>query len=221
MDIKQEEVFGLFPTPLFSVKSDIKLSDYDIEIIKKDMFLKENEGNITYLNNDKGEGYSNVLEKEELNIVRNFIIDKLKFYKEEVWAYEDNISVDIVCSWMNEINTKDQFHHAHIHPNSIFSGVFYIRCLEEDKIYFGNDNQYGLHRKTFSVDNKNFNVFNSESWWWPVEEGQLIIFPSYLRHWVPQNLENNYDNFYRLSLSFNAFYKNCELSKNSTTYLKV
>ena len=50
---------------------------------------------------------------------------------------------------------------------------------------------------------KQWNVYNSNLWWFPVETGQLILFPSSLTHSVETKKGNNT----RISLAFNTFVK--------------
>ena len=47
----------------------------------------------------------------------------------------------------------------------------------------------------------NYNSWNSESWWFDVGTGDLILFPSSLEHMV----ETVQGNQTRISLSFNTF----------------
>jgi hypothetical protein len=46
-------------------------------------------------------------------------------------------------------------------------------------------------------------MWNSETWWFPVERGKLIMFPSSTTHEVKVKKGSNT----RVSLAFNTFYK--------------
>ncbi len=50
---------------------------------------------------------------------------------------------------------------------------------------------------------ENFNLFNSESWWFEVATGDLMLFPSSLTHMV----ETVKSDKTRISISFNTFPK--------------
>ena len=50
---------------------------------------------------------------------------------------------------------------------------------------------------------KNFNVWNSDTWNFPVNTGQLIMFPSETIHQVDRKKGKNV----RTSLAFNTFYR--------------
>ena len=45
------------------------------------------------------------------------------------------IEIYITISWINYTETN-QYHHAHSHPNSVISGVYYIETDESDTITF-------------------------------------------------------------------------------------
>ena len=58
--------------------------------------------------------------------------------------------------------------------------MFYVKTdAETDKIYFER-NEY----KQIKPEVSEFNVYNSDSWWYQVQEGQLVLFPSSLSHRV-------------------------------------
>jgi uncharacterized protein (TIGR02466 family) len=91
-----------------------------------------------------------------------------------------------------------EFHHKHTHPNSFISGVFYFQTNDEtDKIYFFEDSY-----KQFKIPAREFNNYNSDSWWLPSVTGQLLLFPSRMTHMVETRLETQYT---RMSMSFNTF----------------
>ena len=78
--------------------------------------------------------------------------------------------------------------------------MFYINCHKElDKIKFFRDDVH----KTIKPEIKNWNLYNSESWWFPVKTGDVIMFPSSLTHMVETKQGTNT----RTSLAFNVFIK--------------
>jgi hypothetical protein len=77
------------------------------------------------------------------------------------------------------------------------SGVFYPQANREtDKIYFYRD---GFQQIKFPPSD--WNVWNSESWWFEVGTEDLVLFPSSLTHMV----ETVKGEDTRISLSFNTF----------------
>jgi hypothetical protein len=66
---------------------------------------------------------------------------------------------------------------------------------QRDRIYFYKDGY-----KQISLPTDNYNLYNSESWWFEVGTGDLLLFPSSLTHMVETVQEDE-----RISLSFNTF----------------
>ena len=190
--MKNFEITGIFPTPIYTSKLDRKLTTLELKFVDKNKknFYK-NDGNITsnnnYILNEKP--FANI--KKELDL-------KVQNYFDEVISPANNIKPYITQSWLNYTETN-QFHHKHAHPNSLVSGVLYINCHQEfDKIKFFNDNY-----KIIKIETKNWNLWNSESWWFPVKTGDIILFPSSLTHMVETKEGTNT----RISLAFNVFIK--------------
>ena len=188
----KSEIMGIFPTPIYKSKLNKKLTKEELNFINKSKLdVNKNEGNITsndnYILNNKI--FKNL--KKELDL-------RVKDYFEKVISSTDAVTPYITQSWLNYTETN-QYHHKHAHPNSLVSGVFYINCHEElDKIKFFND-EY----KTIKHEIKTWNLYNSESWWFPVKTGDIIMFPSSLTHMV----ENKEGTNTRISLAFNVFIK--------------
>ena len=195
---------GIFPTPIYISKVDRKLTSLELKFVdksKKDFY--KNDGNITsnnnYILNEKP--FTNI--KKELDL-------RVQDYFDKVISPANNITPYITQSWLNYTETN-QYHHKHAHPNSLVSGVFYINCHEEhDKIKFFNDNY-----QTIKLQIKDYNIWNSESWWFPVKTGDVILFPSSLTHMVETKQGDNT----RISLAFNVFIKGTVGNNKSLTEL--
>ena len=188
----ESNINGLFPTPIYISKLDRKLTPLESKFVdknKKDFY--KNDGNITsnnnYIINEKP--FANI--KKELDL-------KVQDYFDKVISPANNITPYITQSWLNYTETN-QYHHKHAHPNSLVSGVFYINCHEEhDKIKFFNDKH-----NTIKLEVKEWNLYNSETWWFSVKTGDIILFPSSLTHMVETKQGDNT----RISLAFNVFIK--------------
>jgi hypothetical protein len=87
-------------------------------------------------------------------------------------------------------------HDIRNHPNSFLSGVYYIQTNEDDQIEFSVES-----KNMFQIPTNEFDKFNSESWWLPVRQNELFLFPSWLQHRVPPVKGDKT----RISLSFNTF----------------
>jgi uncharacterized protein (TIGR02466 family) len=197
---------GIFPTPIYISKLDRELTQLELKFVdksKKDFY--KNDGNITsnnnYILNEKP--FTNI--KKELDL-------RVQDYFDKVISPANNITPYITQSWLN-YTEKNQYHHKHQHPNSFVSGVFYINCHKEhDKIKFFNDNY-----KTIKLEIKDWNMWNSESWWFTVNTGDVILFPSSLTHMVETKEGDNT----RISLAFNVFIKGTVGNNKSLTELHL
>ena len=196
----------IFPTPIYISKIDRSLTPLELKFVdknKKDFY--KNDGNITsnnnYILNEKP--FTNI--KKELDL-------RVQDYFDKVISPANNITPYITQSWLNYTETN-QYHHKHSHANSLVSGVFYINCHEEhDKIKFFNDNY-----KTIKLEIKDWNLWNSESWWFPVKTGDVILFPSSLTHMVETKQGDNT----RISLAFNVFIKGTVGNNKNLTELHL
>ena len=183
---------GIFPTPVYISKLDRKLTLKELSFIDKiKLDLHNNEGNKTsndnYVLNNKS--FKNL--KEELDL-------RVQDYFDKVLSITNAVTPYITQSWLNYTETN-QYHHKHEHPNSLVSGVFYVNCHEEfDKIKFFNHTY-----KAIKPEVKDWNLYNSESWWFTVKTGDIILFPSSLTHMVETKQGDNT----RISLAFNVFIK--------------
>ena len=202
----ESNISGIFPTPIYISKLVRELTPLELKFVdknKKDFY--KNDGNITsnnnYILNEKP--FANI--KKELDL-------RIQDYFNKVISPANNITPYITQSWLNYTETN-QYHHKHAHPNSLVSGVFYINCHEEhDKIKFFNDNY-----KTIKLEVKDWNMWNSESWWFSVKTGDIILFPSSLTHMVETKQGDNT----RISLAFNVFIKGTVGNNKNLTELHL
>ena len=195
---------GIFPTPIYISKVDRKLTSLELKFVdksKKDFY--KNDGNITSNNNY-------ILNEKPFTNIKKELYLRVQDYFDKVISPANSITPYITQSWLNYTETN-QYHHKHAHPNSLVSGVFYINCHEEhDKIKFFNDNY-----QTIKLQIKDYNIWNSESWWFPVKTGDVILFPSSLTHMVETKQGDNT----RISLAFNVFIKGTVGNNKSLTEL--
>jgi uncharacterized protein (TIGR02466 family) len=137
-----------------------------------------------------------LLKQKKLLNLRQFIEKSLHEYFMATYCPKNDTRLKITQSWLNWTK-PGQFHHKHAHPNSLISGCYYVNAHKDtDRIYFYRD---GYQHIKFPP--AEWNAYNSESWWYPVGAGDLILFPSSLTHMVqPVEGEDT-----RISLAFNTF----------------
>jgi uncharacterized protein (TIGR02466 family) len=189
----ESTINGIFPTPVYFSKLNRELNKKELSLVDKSKLdFNKNDGNITsndnYILNHKS--FSSL--KEELDL-------RVQDYFNKVLSTTDATTPYITQSWLNYTETN-QFHHKHEHPNSLVSGVFYVNCHEEfDRITFFKKDSYQI----IKPETKDWNLYNSSSWWFPVKTGDIILFPSSLTHMVETKKGDNT----RVSLAFNVFIK--------------
>lgn len=196
------ELVQLFPSPVCIFKYENNF-DEELEWVKK----------LDYSDGAKNgvQQSLNTFVLDDMNMIkiRSFIDSSINFYIKNIYSHKNDFI--ITQSWVNK-SSKGRDHHSHIHPNSIISGVFYFKISNLPPIEFKNP-----YKSPFAYDVDSFNNFNSATYLLPLNDGELVIFPSHLEHSVPVN-KNDDD---RISLSFNTFTKGPLGSIESLTYLPI
>lgn len=122
---------------------------------------------------------------------------RLERIKKE-YNFKNTHNFKIGRSWIN-LNQNTNITKPHLHSNSLLSGVLYIKCKNSGPIVFLHPvmaHQYVIPPEIV----EQFNAFNSASITVNPEVGKLIIFPSWLMHYV----ESNQDTSDRISIAFNV-----------------
>jgi uncharacterized protein (TIGR02466 family) len=196
---------GIFPTPVYIASLNRKFLSKENKFLQKTKRgIYKNVGNLT-------SHATYILDNKNLSQLKKNLEEMTQDYFDKVLSAK-NVKPYITQSWLN-YTTKDQYHHKHAHDNSLVSGVFYINVdKKHDKITFFKE-RYEL----ISPAVNKYNIFNSGSWWFPVETGQLFLFPSSLTHMVEAKKENNT----RMSLAFNVFVRGVLGKTKDLTELKL
>jgi len=196
---------NLFPTPIYKSNINRKFTKQELQFVNEQKkHCSKNVGNINTQDNY-------ILNRKEFKNIKKFLDTACQDYLEKIISPKNNVKLYITQSWLN-YTEENQYHHTHAHPNSIISGVLYFDCdKKNDKIKFTNPKMY----QQLKPEIKNFNLWNSETWWFPLENGQLIMFPSSTVHQVETKKGTNT----RISLAFNTFYKGTIGSNNNLTEL--
>jgi uncharacterized protein (TIGR02466 family) len=182
-------IVSLFPTAVGRFKFGRKLTE-DEYAFMVGQEKKANVGNTT--SKDR-----KILEHEKFKDLREFVDASIHNYFDEVIKPEFDVKLRITQSWLN-YTEPGQYHHKHAHPNSVLSAVFYVDADPEvDKIYFYTPRTY----KQIDFKPREWNLFNSESWWLSIDSGDLVVFPSHFQHSVEVKSGNNT----RISLALNTF----------------
>ena len=199
-------IHQLFPTPVYVSRLERDLSKQELKTIHN--YKKKthrNEGNVT-----SDDTY--VLENKTLKNLKEDLHKKLLDYFNKVLCNSNSITPLITQSWLN-YTEPNEFHHKHFHSNSYVSGVFYIDANKTvDHIKF-----YKSHVPEIESTISTYNLFNARSLWFPVETGDVVLFPSSLPHGVDKKQGTNS----RISLSFNSYFKGTIGHKLKLTELTI
>ena len=200
-------IYSIFPTPIYSTKMDRPFTKQELQFVKEQKnHCKNNTGNI----NTKD---SYILNRKQFKNIKKFLDKCCEDYLNRIICPKKNIKLYITQSWLNYTETN-HYHHKHEHPNSVISGVLYFDSdIKNDKILFSHPIHYQQIKP--EINKEKFNLWNSETWFFPVETGNLFIFPSSTTHQVETKQGTNT----RISLAFNTFYKGSVGSNESLTEL--
>ena len=195
-DIK---VHNLFSVPIFHYKLDNykeinkELLNYILELQKSDKT-----GNA---HSNKGGWHSQNFDIVNQGPPINFL-NKIKDYLKHIisnefgWKYVPN-KQRIVAMWAI-INKKNSFNVMHNHQNCYFSSTYYVKKPKSSgDITFFDPKEAKTYR--FPKIEK-YTEYSSEAVTIKPEEGDLLIFPSYLYHSVSENLSEDD----RVIISFNV-----------------
>ena len=120
---------------------------------------------------------------------------QMEIYKEELLTREPIIG----NMWAN-INPPGGYNRPHIHPNSHFSGVYYIKAPQNSGEIVFNDPRSAAH---MVMPERVKDIKPPSHLWREVRvnplEGRMLMFPSWLWHCVEPNESNDI----RISVSFN------------------
>jgi len=173
----------LFPTVVQGF--DNLLTKKQIDVMKKDI-LRSSKGKKNWQSNPKiheNKKYKPLVDKI-------FEISKIVF-DDYRYVYE---KFEITDMWSNTVKPGGT-HKAHTHPNNLLSGVYYVDS-ESVNIHFIDPRPQAL---VLVPEPKNYTIENSQTWFFPSITNRIILFPSWLEHYVPQNdTKKN-----RISISFN------------------
>ena len=201
--MKKDELLTVFPTP-------VQIYKYENSIEKELKYIENIEWKKQVANSNFKTKDSYLTKHESLKNITSFFKECINDYCNTIINSKQRLVITQL--WGNR-NPKGSKHHEHVHPNSIISGVFYLR--QDPKlppIQFSKNSQHSI-----KLDPIKYNLYNAETFMLPCTAGELILFPSNLRHSVPINMGGEE----RISLSFNTFSIDILGSEETLTHLDL
>lgn len=185
------QIVPLFTSPIF-----VKDLNFHLKPIQKECIYKSKK--------DEGRNKSNVggWQSNPLTKSDSFFSDLITTIELSAKEFSDGLQMSSNLKldhfWIN-INKFKDYNQYHTHPNSMFSGVYYIKIPENcGSIQFKHPCSLGVEN-CWNKQIIESNPFNSCVWDLEPVENRLLIFPSWLEHQVLPNLSREE----RISLSFN------------------
>jgi len=184
---------------MFAIGSYIKDLNCDLEELKKfSLWCEKNETSSVRSNLS---GYQSPSLDVNLEVLKS-LIEKLNENVKE-YSHTLNLKDNLQLSrlWINVNRFKDS-NRLHRHPQSIISGVFYIKTPENcgDLCFEPIDR---IEDYWMTSDMVAYNQYNSPNFCLHPIENHCILFPSWLNHLVKPNLNETEE---RISISFNYNY---------------
>ena len=130
--------------------------------------------------------------KDLYNILHFSKLADLILHKVKDKIIENNTEPFISAMWLN-VHDYHGFNHVHVHSGSWYSGVFYLKCSKTSGNITFTDPRPAAEMSKFHQH------INSKLHTVSPAVGDLILFPSWLPHFVEPNLSNTQ----RISISFN------------------
>ncbi len=202
----QHDLMSMFATPLYRANLGRGFTQDELNCFRA--ALSDSVQSVSnYSSRNK-----NVLAEPELMALRAVLQEHLDQYLKSVYNTANSVSLKITQSWLT-LSRRGESHHAHTHPNSVVSGVLYINLAQNDGISF-HRNEDSLWHELIPAEE---NYFNAKRYFVNTAVGDILLFPSQVRHGVREVQEE----VERVSLSFNTFFEG-ELGKEEfATSIKI
>jgi uncharacterized protein (TIGR02466 family) len=193
------EIVSLFSTPVAA--DDLLLDNIALEKFCKQK-VKEDEVDAPIV--EKSQSKFLNLSTPELQPLLIEVYNRFNMLYKQM-DLQPNTKLDIFRAWIN-INNTNAIDTPHVHPDSVFSGVYYVKGsgVEENGSLVLHSPvsalQHCINPKLI-VKNNYFNCFAHTIV--PIT-GRLVLFPS----WIMHNVQKNYLPEERISIAFDAIIVN-------------
>jgi len=183
-----------FPTPVYiqEVSNAVKLNQYLEQKILQ--WSQQNKG-VSKTNAGGWHSTTDMNRKEEYNVLtKELFAMQYEIFKKELLAQKPVLG----NMWAN-INYPGNFNRPHLHPNSLFSGVYWVKAPEKSGDLMLYEPRPGVHT---TMPNRKEEKLPPELWrevHYTPRAGTIVMFPAWLWHEVRPNQSNDT----RISVSFN------------------
>ena len=186
----------IFPTSLY-VFDDVLEPEY-VDSMRKDIIdssiknLEERKDNWQSVKNPK------LYENPKYKALGEAALKLSKKYMNDLkYKFEDLVLTDM---WSNILKPQET-HAPHTHSNNFVSGVYYLQTTNNSPAINFLDPRG--QTCVLQPQQKEYTKYNSTRYFMPAMVNRMILFPSWLQHYVPVN-DSNED---RISIAFNCMLK--------------
>lgn len=143
-----------------------------------------------------------ILDRQDFAVIRDIVLKEIGVYAHEILAVNAGVEFYITNSWIN-VHKRGHAAGAHIHHNSLISGVLYLQVNENsgDLVFHRDVLSLIPFPPTVDVDMDSFNIYNCKSWGHKPKTNDICLFPSVVSHSADPN-QSDED---RWCLAFNTF----------------
>ena len=183
-----------FPTPIYiqEVPNAVELNQYlEQKIIQ---WSQQNKG-VSKTNAGGWHSTTDMNRKEEYNVLTKELFNM----QEEIFKKEFLTQKPVLGNMWANINYPGNSNRPHLHPNSLFSGVYWVKAPEKSGSLMLYEPRPGVHT---TMPNRKEVKLPPELWreiHYTPRAGTIVMFPAWLWHEVKPNESNDT----RISVSFN------------------
>ena len=221
MKLHDQEILPLFSNPFYKARAKYYVNDViDFDNINETLFFQkevnldieeENCGKILISKNQ------NILLDDKFINIKKYCDAAVKDFAYENLKVNEDITFKVCSSWLI-VGYPGSITNTHLHQNSVFSGVFYIKtkpnsgniCLTHPNII------PTAFSSTLQPTIEEYNILNSRMFVYTPKDNDIIIFPSHVSH----NITRNNSNEIRCCIAFNYFAEG-NISQSDTENLNI
>ena len=183
-----------FPTPVYiqEVSNAVELNQY---LEQKILQWSQQDKGVSKTNAGGWHSTTDMNRKEEYNVLTKELFNM----QEEIFKKELLAQKPVLGNMWANINYPGNFNRPHLHPNALFSGVYWIKAPEKSGDLMLYEPRQGAQ---CTMPNRKEGKLPPELWrevHYTPRAGTIVMFPAWLWHEVRPNQSNDT----RISVSFN------------------
>ena len=183
-----------FPTPIY-IKDLPNVDQLNSYLEQKIIQWSQQDKGVSKSNAGGWHSATDMNQKEEYNVLTKELFNM----QDEIFKKEFLTQKPVLGNMWANINGPGNFNRPHLHPNALFSGVYWIKTPINSGNLMLYDPRPGVHT---TMPNRKEGKLPPQLWrevHYEPKAGRCIMFPAWLWHEVQPNRSNDT----RISVSFN------------------